>query len=112
MATSVVVTFDPPLRDTPGLTEPPGRAREAEERLNAGLASLPPGRTLRWWLGLPHEVFEQNLTAPLSYTVTINADGPFGRLEPLSYTIDVDDWRTIGRRRRARSTASRWQSKS
>jgi len=32
------------------------RAREAEERLNAGLASLPPGRTLRWWLGLPDEV--------------------------------------------------------
>jgi hypothetical protein len=93
VATNVVVTFDPPLADTPGLAEPAGTAREAEERLHAGLASLPPGRTLRWWLGLPHHVFEQNRSEPLSYTVTIKADGPFGRLEPLSYTIDLNDWR-------------------
>jgi hypothetical protein len=93
VATDVMVTFDPPLRDTPGLTGSSGSARQAEERLNAGLASLPPGRTLRWWLGLPHEVFEQNQSGPLSYTVTINADGPFGRLESLSYTMDLNDWR-------------------
>ena len=95
VATNVVVTFDPPLRDTPRLKEPSGMAGEAEERLNAGLASLPPGRTLRWWIGQPHMVFEENRGAPLSYMVTINADGPFGRLEPLTYTIDLNDYRKI-----------------
>jgi hypothetical protein len=32
-------------------------------------------------------------TLPLSYTVTIRADGPFGPLEPLTYTIDLEDIR-------------------
>ena len=64
-------------------------AQYGEERLNSGLASLPPGRTISWSMGVANAVFQPALQ--LSYTVTINASGPFGPLEPLTYTIDLND---------------------
>jgi hypothetical protein len=39
--------------------------------------------------GVANAVFQPALQ--LSYTVTINASGPFGPLEPLTYTIDLND---------------------
>lgn len=89
IATNVVVTFDPPLRDTAFESE---AVRRGEERLNAGLASLPPGRVLSWYVGVAHGVFS-NPAVPMSYSVTINASGPFGPIEPLVYTIDLGDMR-------------------
>ena len=47
---------------------------------------------LAWPLEVAGKIFnEDNSSIPLAYEVTINADGPFGRLEPLTYTIDLTD---------------------
>jgi hypothetical protein len=92
VATEVVVTFDPPLGDSPAFKGPGGHAGAAEKRLNAGLSSLPPGRTLSWLVGLSHRVIAEDGSVPLSHTVTIDANSPFGVLERLTYTIDLNDW--------------------
>jgi hypothetical protein len=87
--TDVVVTFDPPLHTAAWVDN---YAFRGEERLNAGLSSLPPDRTLRWEMAvlpLAPKLF-QGVTPP-SYAVTIKANGPFGALEPLTYTIDLGD---------------------
>ena len=88
IATAVVVTFDPPLRDTAFESA----AHHGEERLNAGLASLPPGRFLSWSMGTTRRIFTDPVV-PMSYAVTIDARGPFGPIEPLVYTIDLNDIR-------------------
>jgi hypothetical protein len=87
--TDVVVTFDPPLHTAAWVDN---YAFRGEERLNAGLSSLPPDRTLSWLIAvLPvRKLFQPGVPAP-SYSVTIKANGPFGALEPLSYTIDLGD---------------------
>jgi hypothetical protein len=89
IATNVVVTFDPPLHKAPFVAEV---VSHAEQRLNSGLASLPPGRTLAWSIGVAHQVLNHP-SLPLSYTVTIEANGPFGPLEPLTYTLNLEDIR-------------------
>ena len=38
-------------------------------------------------------MFQQGVVAPV-HTVTIEANGPFGALEPLTYTIDLGDLET------------------
>jgi len=90
VATNVVVEFDPPLRDAPLPKEV--AAQLGEQRLNAGLASLPPGRIVYWSLGAAFAPFNIN-GFPMSYAVEITATGPFGSLEPLSYNINLDDMR-------------------
>jgi hypothetical protein len=47
VATDIKVTIEPPL---PSIEQLQG-ARAAQERLAEGFKSLPPGRTLGWWLG-------------------------------------------------------------
>ena len=89
VATNVIVTFDPPLHQARFFAEV---VSHAEQRLNSGLASLPPGRTLAWSLGVAHQVLNHP-DLPLSYTVTIRANDPFGPLEPLTYPLNLEDIR-------------------
>ena len=86
VATRVTVTFDPPLTDT---EMPSDGIHLGEAVLRHGLASLPPGRQVAWSGGFTGTFFTENAESPLSWEVTINADGPFGPLEPLTYTIDL-----------------------
>jgi hypothetical protein len=59
------------------------------EILKQGIASLPPGRTMQWVLGAPHNAIDSD--AHSAYRVRIEAEGPFGGIEPLEYVISVDD---------------------
>lgn len=86
VATKVRVTFDPPMAETKMKSD---SIHLGEEVLRAGLASLPPGREVNWIGGAVGDVISQNADSALSWAVTINADGPFGPLEPLTYTLDL-----------------------
>ena len=59
------------------------------EILKQGIASVPPGRTMQWALGAPHNAVDSD--ADNAYRVRIEAEGPFGLIEPLEYVISVDD---------------------
>jgi hypothetical protein len=59
------------------------------EILKQGIASVPPGRTMQWVLGAPHNAVDSD--ADNAYRVRIEAEGPFGLIEPLEYVISVDD---------------------
>ena len=59
------------------------------EILRQGITSLPPGRTMQWGLGAAHNPSEWD--ASKVYRIRIEAEGPFGPLEPLEYAISVDD---------------------
>jgi hypothetical protein len=67
--------------------------RRLEDRLAAGFKSLAPGRVIAWSLGVGHQILAEE--GGPSYTFTIDADGPFGPLETLTYTVDIDDWREM-----------------
>jgi hypothetical protein len=91
VATDVRVTFSPPLVVTPNSGE------EAQHKLSDGLASLPPGRTMAWIIGVAWQVIP-SVAPPGGCQARILATGPFGPLEPLEYVIDVEDLRhTRGR---------------
>jgi hypothetical protein len=59
------------------------------EILKQGIASLPPGRTMQWALGAAHN--SSDWDAHKAHLVRIDAEGPFGAIEPLEYVISVDD---------------------
>ena len=82
IARNVKVTFDPAPPATLDI-------KPILELLNQGIASLPPGRTMQWALGAPHNAVDWD--AHKAYRVRINAEGPFGAIEPLEYVISVDD---------------------
>ena len=87
LATSVRVTFEPPLQTAGDPTE----LDQVQELLRHGLSSLAPGRRLQWTIDVAHRVFSQGL--PLVYTVSITGEGPFGSIEPLTYIVDLNDLR-------------------
>jgi hypothetical protein len=59
------------------------------EILKQGIASLPPGRTMQWAFGAAPNTVDWN--AHKAYRVRIEAEGPFGSIEPVEYVISVDD---------------------
>ncbi|OUD02728.1 hypothetical protein [Streptomyces swartbergensis] len=84
MARDVQLTIDPPLRST--------RGDEATAILNNAVTRkipvLPPKRQLMYLMDVGHQLFSSDL--PHRYTVVVNCSGPFGPVEPLTYTIDLD----------------------
>ena len=83
IARNVKVVFDP---------APPSALdiKPILEILKQGIASLPPGRTMQWVLGAAHDAIDSD--AHNAYRVRIEAEGPFGAIEPpLEYVISVDD---------------------
>jgi hypothetical protein len=58
------------------------------EILKQGIASVPPGRTIQRALGAPHDSSDSD--AYNAYRVRIEAEGPFGLIEPQEYMISVD----------------------
>lgn len=85
VATNVRVTFDPPLPDTGIFKDGTSFAR-----LSNGLASLPPGRTMAWVLGPSYAVGTET-AGWVKHQITVCADGPLGPLEPLEYSITLND---------------------
>lgn len=84
VATDVKVIFDPPLQ-MPFSDE----VTHANEVLSRGLPSLPPGRTFVWNLGVAWQIVSDD--GLKEYTLEVQADGPFGRLNPLVYKVRIDD---------------------
>ena len=82
IARNVKVTFDPAPPSTLDI-------KPILEILKQGIASLPPGRTMQWALGAPHNAVDWD--AHNAYRVRIEAEGPFGAIEPVEYVISVDD---------------------
>ncbi|OZF56933.1 hypothetical protein CH293_03125 [Rhodococcus sp. 14-2470-1b] len=55
--------------------------------------ALPPGRVMQWHLGVHTDVFSsENGTMPTRFTVTIEATGPSGPADTLTYEIDVGEY--------------------
>ena len=90
VATNVRVVFTPEL---PAAQRNAELVRGVQERLEQGLKSIAPGRIIRWSLGLGSEILATE--GSRAYSLTVTADGPFGRVEPLEYMIDMDDWRAM-----------------
>lgn len=67
----------------------------ALRRFEAGHASMPPGRTNEWILGVSHEILDDP-DSDLRFRFTISAAGPYGTIPTLSYDVDLNDWRAIG----------------
>jgi hypothetical protein len=82
IARNVKVVFDPAPPSTLDI-------KPILEILKQGIVSVPPGRTMQWALGAPHNT--SDLEAHKAYRVRIEAEGPFGGIEPLEYVISVDD---------------------
>jgi hypothetical protein len=82
VARNVKVVFDPALPATLDI-------KPILEILKQGIASLAPGRTMQWALGAAYNTDDRD--AHKAYRVRIEAEGPFGAIEPLEYVISVDD---------------------
>jgi hypothetical protein len=82
IARNVKVTFDPAPPSTLDI-------KPILEILRQGIASLPPGRTMQWALGATRKTSDWD--AHKAHRVRIEAEGPFGPLEPIEYVISVDD---------------------
>lgn len=85
VATNVRVLVDGRLEGGGGNS----RGAEARAVLAEGITALAPGRTMTWNLGLPWEFMKDD--EPNSLDFTIEAEGPFGRVPTLRYTVDVDN---------------------
>ncbi|WP_327038278.1 hypothetical protein [Micromonospora maris] len=88
VAKNVRVRFDPPLSSV----AMPEFSEEMEEVLNGQIATLPPGRAVKWLFDIGFQLLN-SAEAPRRYTVTVNADGPFGPVEELSYVINLNEVR-------------------
>lgn len=82
VARNVKVIFDP---------APPSRVdiKPILEILKQGIASVPPGRTMKWALDAAPDAVDSD--SHKACRVRIEAEGPFGAIEPLEYVISVDD---------------------
>jgi hypothetical protein len=82
IARDVKVVFDPAPPATLDI-------KPILEILRKGIASVPPGRTMQWTLGAAQNASDWD--GHKAYRVRIEAEGPFGAIEPLEYVISVDD---------------------
>jgi hypothetical protein len=84
IAHNVKVTFDP---------EPPSLAvvniKPVLEMLEKGLTAMAPGRTMEWVLGTAHNTVDWD--ARNECRVRIEADGPFGPIDPVEHLIVIND---------------------
>ncbi|WP_431973277.1 hypothetical protein [Micromonospora haikouensis] len=87
VAHNIRVAFDPPLQS---VTKPD--FAETTPALLGPISVLPPGRRVRWFWEIGFRLFE-NPQTPRSYTVTVNADGPFGPVDELIYEVDLENLR-------------------
>lgn len=88
VARNVRATIEPPLEAIEQLKD---RAETAQDLLARGISSMPPGRTLVWPLGQGFNLL--NGTGPKRHNITVMCDGPFGAVPPLTYVLDLQDWK-------------------
>jgi hypothetical protein len=88
IAQHIRAKIDPPLEAIDQLKD---RAETAQDLLARGISSLPPGRTLVWPLGQGFNILDGG--HPQKHTITVTADGPFGPVPPLTYVLDLMDYK-------------------
>jgi hypothetical protein len=82
IARNVKVTFEPA---PPALQD----IEPILEMLRQGLGTMAPGRTMEWGLGTAHNTVDWD--ADNQCHVRIEAEGPFGPIEPVEYVIIIND---------------------
>lgn len=87
VATNVTVKIDPPL---PVKVDDP-RTAVFQQQLHDGIASLPPGRVIEWFLFTSGDWDELMPNGGTTHHFTIDAQGPNGSLPTFSYDINLDD---------------------
>ena len=90
VATDVTIKFDPALPSSwrDGRSVGPDTSQDDQR---AHFQSLPPGRLMQWNLGVHHEILDSS-AAPTSFSITVEATGPYGPISPLLYTIDLNEY--------------------
>lgn len=82
-AHNVRATFEPPLSSE--------KSEAAQRRLRDGVKTLGPGRKLVWFIGMGFEILKDD--RPQLHTITVEAEGPHGPIPPMTYEIDLSDFR-------------------
>jgi GNAT superfamily N-acetyltransferase len=84
VARNVQFSFDPPLTTARKFSAGPiGDAKILKE----GIPMLPPGRRMELLFDFAPD--RHNTMMDMAYSVTVEADGPQGRVEPMRYEIDI-----------------------
>ncbi|RNL84776.1 hypothetical protein [Halostreptopolyspora alba] len=87
-AHNIRATIDPPL---PSDNSSSAKGEAAQRRLREGIKSLGPGHRLVWFIGIGRKIVEEDV--PQLHTITIEAEGPYGPVGPLTYDLDLADFR-------------------
>ncbi|WP_219509275.1 hypothetical protein [Nonomuraea ceibae] len=91
VARNVRIRFDPPIQTS---MDGGDRERLADALIfTQGIPHLPPGRKIEALFDIGWQFFAKDL--PRRYTVTVEADGPYGAVEPLTYLIDLEIYRKL-----------------
>jgi hypothetical protein len=83
IAHNVRVKFDPPL-----MSRWQGRPVKPFAALDEGISFLAPGRSMKYHLGTSPDYFVGG-QLPEDNKVTVDCEGPFGALPPLTYTLSL-----------------------
>ncbi|MFF1338117.1 hypothetical protein ACFVYT_09420 [Streptomyces sp. NPDC058290] len=85
VARDVELTIHPPIKGG----ERPDWDANIMTALGRQIPFLPPGRRLEWFFAFGGRFYSKT-DLPRQYTVTVQASGPSGPVEPMTYTIDLD----------------------
>ncbi|WP_267244043.1 hypothetical protein [Streptomyces sp. PR69] len=85
-ANNIRATIEPPLP-----SDPSSKGDAAQRRLRNGIKSLGPGHKLVWFIGVGHQIVKDDISQ--LHTITVEAEGPHGPLPPMTYEIDLSDFR-------------------
>ncbi|WP_053679227.1 hypothetical protein [Streptomyces sp. XY66] len=83
LARNVRISVSPPLQTTLGAE----RAATLNRVVGRPIATLPPTRRIPFVMDVGHQLFSSEL--PKVYEFRVESDGPFGRVDPLIYTVDL-----------------------
>ncbi|MBT2480246.1 hypothetical protein [Streptomyces sp. ISL-94] len=84
LARNVRISVSPPLQTTLGAE----RAATLNRVVDRPIATLPPTRRIPFVMDVGHQLFSSEL--PKVYEFRVESDGPFGRVDPLTYTVDLE----------------------
>ncbi|WP_147312445.1 hypothetical protein [Thermomonospora umbrina] len=92
VARNVRITFDPPLERCAESHPNMFKIRDSLP-MQQGIPAMPPGRRIEWFFDSTQTRLQSDL--PTAYEATVEAEGPFGRVEPLTYRVDLAMYRSI-----------------
>ncbi|WP_157383064.1 hypothetical protein [Nonomuraea coxensis] len=91
VARNVRIRFNPPVQTS--MDGDDGEKLADALIFTQGIPHLPPGRRIEALFDIGWQFFKKDL--PRKYTVTVEADGPYGTVEPLTYLIDLEIYRKL-----------------